>query len=75
MDAIDVNWLASLGVGGALAWGMFLVYRKDLKQVADERKEQMAAMAHMLRDNTQAMRDNTQALAALKTLIEDRLDR
>lgn len=29
VDMSMVQWFASLGVGGVLAWGIFLVHRKD----------------------------------------------
>jgi hypothetical protein len=36
MDNMEVlKYLAPLGVGGVLAWGMFVVYRKDIKSERD----------------------------------------
>lgn len=38
MDGIDVQWFASLGVGGAIAAFMFLLYRKDTALYSDSER-------------------------------------
>lgn len=50
-----VGWLATLGVGGALAWGMFQVYRKDVKQYTDLWKTQSEMLMKVVIDNTEAI--------------------
>ena len=56
MDVELVKYFGSLSVGGVLAWGMFLVYRKDVKGQAD-------AM-------TQIVKENTAAITSLTTFLK-----
>lgn len=49
------GWLATLGVGGALAWGMFQVYRKDVKQFTELWKVQSEMLMRVVVDNTAAI--------------------
>jgi len=64
VENIDlVKHFLSMGVGGALAFGMFLVYRKDALQQADQWKGQTEILL-------QVIRENTTATTALTRLIE-----
>lgn len=68
MDIELVKYFASMGVGGSLAFGMFMVYRKD----AQRQTEQWKGQAEML---VQVVRDNTAAMTALTKLIEREIER
>lgn len=67
IDGETIKWLASLGVGGILAGGMFLVYRKD----AREWHEAWRGQAQLL---TQVIKENTAAITALVEAQRNRRD-
>jgi hypothetical protein len=56
MELELLKFLAPLGTGGILAWGMFLVYRKDQKGQADSM--------------TQIVKENTAAITELTTYLK-----
>lgn len=58
------NFYVSLGVGGLLAWGMFLLYRRDMNQRLDEWKGQSAQLLVIVENNTRVV-----------TLLNERLER
>lgn len=64
LDPETLKWLASLGVGGALAGGMFMVYRKDSREWQHAWKGQSELLLQVVKENTQAV-----------TSLVDRLDR
>ncbi len=55
MDAETLKWLASLGIGGVLAGMMFFVYRKDMKQNAEDWRGQTELLVAIVKENTQAI--------------------
>ncbi len=55
MDADTLKWLASLGVGGVLAGGMFLVYRKDMKVNSEAWRGQSEMLMVVVKENTAAI--------------------
>ncbi len=73
-DVETLKWLASLGVGGILAGGMFAVYRKDAAAWQEAWKGQAAILIQVVKENTAAMTANTAAIAAANDAIEN-LDR
>lgn len=50
-----MKWLASLGVGGVLAWAMFMVYRKDAKEWHEAWKGQTQLLIQVVKENTAAV--------------------
>lgn len=78
------RWLGTLGVGGLLAWGMFQVYRKDVKVMEEAWKGQTQILMQVVRDNTAAMtslqrssdqnainsHENTEATLELRAAVE-----
>lgn len=57
MTGQDLQWFASLGVGGVLAGFMFTVYRADRK-ASEERYEKLALeFRKLVQENTAAFRD------------------
>ena len=63
-----VNWLTTLGVGGALAAFMFLLYRRDIKQYTDLWKNTTDQLIGIVKENTESN-------VELKTLIEHKLNK
>lgn len=52
MDPEFSKWLATLGVGGVLAWFMFLIYRKDIKQFTELWQGVTAQLMIVIKENT-----------------------
>jgi hypothetical protein len=50
-----IQWAASLGVGGLLALGMFLVYRRDSQQNIENWKGQSTILVQVVKENTAAV--------------------
>lgn len=78
MDGELVKWFATLGVGGVLAWCMFLIYRKDAKEWREEYaqlssgwKGQCELLVGLVRDNTAAITQNTAVVQSLHQHISD----
>lgn len=71
-QAVDplVQWLSTLGVGGALAAIVLLFYRKDVKQYTDLWKTQSEMLMQVVQDNTRVI---TKLQTTVDTLSE-RLD-
>lgn len=72
MDFEFAKWLASLGVGGALAGMMFAIYRKDMKEssarlneLVNQWRGQTELLVQVVRDNTAAMTQNTLVVQSL----------
>lgn len=73
-----MQWFATLGVGGILAGGMFLVYRKDMKQNYSSLKEQLAREEKRSEALIEVLKENTEAITLQSGLIDAwhrRLDR
>ncbi len=54
MDAEFVKWLATLGVGGAIAALVFMFYRKDIKQYTELWRTATEKLLDVVKDNTAA---------------------
>lgn len=64
-DQEFIKYLSTLGVGGAIAGIMFLVYRKDVKTFTDQWKGQSEMLMKVVTDNTAAVTSNTKTIEAL----------
>lgn len=62
-----VNWLTTLGVGGALAAFMFILYRRDIKQYTDLWMRQSDQLIGIVKENTESN-------VKLTTLIESKFN-
>ncbi len=62
-----VNWLTTLGVGGALAAFMFILYRRDIKQYTDLWMRQSDQLIEIVKENTESN-------VKLTTLIESKFN-
>lgn len=51
----EIATLAPLGIGGVLAYAMFMVYRKDAKEWAAKWHEQTKLLMEVVKENTAAM--------------------
>lgn len=65
-----VKFLATLGVGGALAALIFWFYRKDSIEHARSWQGQSEALLQVVKDNTSAVVALQQTTAALQATIE-----
>ena len=54
MDPELLKWFASLGVGGALAGGMFLAYRKDVLGKVDRTEIERATLLEVIARHAKA---------------------
>lgn len=77
-DPEFIKYLASLGVGGAIAAFVYLYSRKDneaytkvLIQVAEERKGQVELLVNIVKEVSTAVASNTKVIEA----FHNRLDR
>lgn len=68
MDLEVLKVIASQGVVGVLAYGMFMVYRKDMQERLAEALAQRSELIQVVKDNTEAM-------TALKGAIDADRDR
>lgn len=50
-----LKYVAPLGVGGILAWGIFLLYRKDAAKWAEQETKRGDTMTGVVVDNTRAI--------------------
>ena len=64
MDQGFLQWAATLGVGGVLAAGMFMVYRHDIKRHTETWK---AAAEQLI----QVMKENSAQQAKLLAILEN----
>lgn len=55
MEPETLQFLASLGVGGVLAGGMFLAYRKDQQACEDRWRGQSEMFAQIVKENSTAI--------------------
>lgn len=84
MDTVFWQWAASLGVGGALAWGMFFVYRKDAiawreqltglmgsqRELLELYKNEREHLIGVVRENSTAISANTSTVNALHRRLD-----
>lgn len=66
-DMEVAKWLTTLGIGGALAAFMFLLYRRDIKQYTDLWKSTTDQLILIVKENTKSNTD-------LAHLIEQKMD-
>lgn len=66
-DMEVAKWLTTLGIGGALAAFMFLLYRRDIKSYTDLWKSTTDQLIVIVKENTES---NTK----LNSMIEHKLD-
>ena len=71
MDPEFLKWLASLGVGGAIATVIFHWYRKDVKLYTDQWRGQSEMLIGVVKENTSS---NTKLITVIDGL-QRRLDR
>ena len=50
-----LKYLAPLGVGGILAWGMFMVYRKDMRDIVKRLEDSNSLLVSVVKENTAAI--------------------
>lgn len=62
MDIELIKYLGSLGVGGALAGFMFIVYRRDAQRQTEQWKGQAEMLVRVVQDNTAAMTSLTKVI-------------
>lgn len=67
-----IQFAASMGVGGLLALGMFLVYRRDMQQHVENWKGQSQILVQVVKDNTAAITALTTHLDRVLELVRER---
>lgn len=60
-----LRYLASLGVGGALAGMLFFFYRRDVRSYTELWKTMSDTLLEVVRDNTKAITENTEMVKSL----------
>jgi hypothetical protein len=70
MDQVQLEWFATLGVGGIVAGFMFLFYRRDMKQFTQQWIEESKLNRETLNQVMSVVRDNTIALTKVLTTID-----
>ncbi len=65
-----LEWFATLGVGGVLAFGMFLFYRFDKNKQIEDYKNQNAQAVQVLDKVLDIVVENTEALTKLTAVVE-----
>ena len=65
MDNEFAKWLATLGVGGALAGFMFMFYRRDVRAYTEEWRNQSQTLMQVVKENTAS---NTKLIAVIDAL-------
>ncbi len=77
MDNEFIKWLATLGVGGAIAGLIFFFYRKDVRSYTDLWKETAAMLGQTLKESTAAHVENSatnREMISLLKAVHRRLD-
>lgn len=77
MDLEITKWLATMGVGGAIAGLMFVFYRKDVRSYTDLWKETAVMLAGLIEKSTAAHVENTSSnreMISLLKAVHKRLD-
>lgn len=70
MDQKQIEWFATLGVGGVVAAFMFMYYRRDVKYYTELWKEQAEANREVISQMLRVIQDNTSALTKLVTVVD-----
>ncbi len=73
MEAVNPEYLVSLGVGGVLALVMFMVYRKDVQHYTELWKGQSDALMTVVKDNTAVITKNTTVTESLHKRLDHEL--
>lgn len=71
METEFLQFIGTLGVGGALAAMMFSVYRKDMKFYAEQWKGQSEALMVVVKENTKAVTTCSVLVEALRSELVD----
>lgn len=69
-DVEIVKYLAPLGIGGALAYLMFAIYRKDVIRWAEDHRDQAKIMMDLVAKTTETVANNTAAVQHLMDYIK-----
>lgn len=70
MDQKQIEWFATLGVGGIVAAFMFMYYRRDVKYYTDLWKDQANQNRAVIEQMLGVIRDNTAALTKLVAVVD-----
>jgi hypothetical protein len=70
-----VKTLAPWGVGGVLAYLMYLWYRKDALRWGEDHKERAEIMTQVVKENTSAITNNTAAVVHLADYLKNGRER
>jgi len=65
MDSELLKYFTSLGVGGILAGVMFLIYRRDMKEVLKTSEERNDKLMEMIEKSVTALTENSVILERL----------
>jgi hypothetical protein len=57
-----VQFFTTVGIGGLLAWGMFLAYRKDMLAHVEAWKGQTQVLVEVVKENTAAVTTLTELI-------------
>ena len=70
MSEIQLQWIATLGVGGIVAAFMFIFYRQDMKRYLELWQEQALQNRQVVGQLLDVIKDNTAALAKLIMAVD-----
>jgi len=76
-DSATTAWLANLGVGGLLAYAMFLLYRKDMRENAERMTDLVKQTTERADASMAFVKEQASALTRVATVLdrlESRLD-
>lgn len=76
-DSATTAWLANLGVGGLLAYAMFLLYRKDMRENAERMTDLVKHTTERADASMAFVKEQAYALTRVATVLdrlESRLD-
>jgi phosphate/sulfate permease len=68
-DSEFAKWVITLGVGGVLAFIMFMFYRKDVKQYTELWKAQSEMLMSVVKENTTAHVINAESNRQLVSIV------
>lgn len=68
-DIKTIEWIIGQGIGAVLAFGMFLVYRKDVKNGLGTWRGQTEILMKLVGENTAAMQRNTDAINQMESTL------
>jgi len=70
MNEVQVQWFATLGVGGIVAAFMFMFYRQDVRKYLEMWQEQSKANREVIAQVLGVIKDNTEVLGKLITTVD-----